>query len=126
MPIKNTPPMSHIMAPRVRAEMGIAYVASIDVDVSIDIDIHSMMVPVPVTPPMVPKWAYCAEKGEIKCKPYCCISERIIPERRISGIPPWPINYVGVIDRDIDDLRIRRRDLDGISLCGHLLLLAAL
>ena len=69
MSIKNTPPMSHIMAPSLRADMGIVEVASIDVYVSIDIDKYAMMVPIPMTPPMPPEGTHCAEKGEIKCEP---------------------------------------------------------
>jgi hypothetical protein len=124
--IKNTPPMPHVMLPCICSDIGTTDGYAIDVYVSVDICVHPVMVPIPVTPCKKPGWAHHAKKGERKYNPRYCISRRIIPERRIIGIPPRPINYGGVINRYINHIRIYGLDHNGIPLRNHLLLFAGL
>ena len=110
---------------------------AVDIDGSVDIDMDVTMAPVTKSPSGTPEWPDrdACRKPERPCADKTCPAVigvknivgvvGTISVGRVCRIPPGSIDYIGIICRNIDQLRIYRRDLDIVSTDNHPLLLGA-
>ena len=103
--------------------------AAIDVDVPIDVDVDTATAPVPGTPAPSPDRSYChspPKPEDSDSNGHFRPTAGRVNQRRIRGIPPWPVDNYRIVARHINNLGIYRYNFDHLTFNNHLLLFGSL